>query len=312
MTIYKTPYGLVQLKKYNSIHAELVKMVDTGSDILKETALQSVFSIDPGYDGIDQFNFPMVVGDKVIVDDRYLRNSKGTIINSMEARLLARIAILELEWVESRESFASVIGPISSVYGTWVSSMLTSSFNRGAEDSLVMRIAFSLFCYSNFLPEEQNDELEQGKLNVSLLKMLSRNARIPSDFILDTMERKDEHGRTLVQALTGTKSAHKSIKLDILCDWLNDVMGTPIQEFSSSTISQITANGAWAGANARPLANIALYHPPVIAAMLEQASSYNVIEKRSRIAMAANAVKRETDVAHISEFVRRKYNGDLK
>lgn len=312
MTIYKTPYGLVQLKKYNSIHAELVKMVDTNSDILKETALQSVFSIDPGYDGIDQFNFPMIAGDCVIIDDRYLRNSKGIIINSMEARLLTRIAILELEWVESRESFASIIGPISSVYGTWVSSMLTSSFNRGAEDGLVMRVAFSLFCYSNFLPEEQKEELEQGKLNVSLLKMLSRNARIPSDFILDTMERKDEQGRTLVQVLASRTVNQPSVKLDKLCNWLNDVMGTPIQEFSSATVSQVTANGAWAGANARPLANIALYHPPVIAAMLEHAGAYSVIEKRSRIAMAANAVKRETDTDHISDFVRRKYNGDLK
>lgn len=310
MTIYSTPYGKSQQSKYTQIRADLKKMIDTKSSILKPTALINVFSIDPGYTGIDQFNFPMVIDGIAIIDDRYLRNSKGQIINSMEARLLMRLAMVELEWIESRESFSSVIGPLCSVYGAWVSSMITSSFNRSTEDSLLMRVAFMVYAYSNYLPIEQHDDLVEGKLNTQLLKMISRNARIPSDFIVDVLERKDESGRYLTQVIAGNRLDTE--RLDGICSWLNSVMATPITDFAAVTISQVTANGAWAGANARPLANIALYHLPVLAAMLEHASSYSVIEKRSRIAMAAISVKRETNVTHISDFVRRTYNGDLK
>jgi len=268
---------------------------------------------------IPVFNHPFIYANNnntpmIIVDNRANFNTiNSRIKNPIEYNFNILRAYLEYFWVTSNQSFMAVSEFTIDVFATWTSSTLSRFYNLSVVQATQLKVVMAVYYNSFFMCNvESYDGVSYA------LKTLPSLLRVPKQVIADLIDLSEANEFSLnrfvstpVNSDQTSQYAGKGDKVyaptRLIC--LNEFIGCNIINVGDDSSSRKSINvllnslmnGGFSGANNTELVAICLEHPPMLLAMIKRCLEDN-FQKKFKIGMAVDCVKRNYDIATFNKF----------
>lgn len=289
-----TPYFRAYRERIEDNTDELKKLKAATSSLLVPSPNKNVFFIDNTETKMSQWLYPITINESAFLDIRPYVNSRNEINNFDMVHALTNQALLELEWQQELSRFVTIEGNVSSLFGSWLTQLLAQRYGMTARDSFLFQIGFTAYYLSIFSTQSDIENYWN-----SVRRRLDRYTLIPRDIVDEFEELTDQDGKSFLDIL---KETSREDRLEKLCSFLNEIIGTPLNHFSPKLLSEMVSF-SWIGPSAAVNCIISLYHPVPFIEMLSRAVENSYYNNKTNIGKTVK-VNKKASIDEVSKFVK--------
>lgn len=258
----------------------------------------SIIEVIKDAETVRAFYHPINIDRVSYIDTRPYRHKTGDIRSALDVSFLYTRCGIDQLWAYKKEAILPYEKFIIDAFSTWVANNIARRTNSSLEMATAFRIVAAVYYLNKFVDihfktdDERRDYLLQKlpsllRLPNSLIEdilMAHENIFIPlftTDYVQET-DVVSKNGITLAKALASV--SENTIKLDY------------------GVLVQALCGGAYIGANATDVAEIAIEYPPAFIAILSVVSNRNT-QQQTGIGKAVISVKRNYDLVAFEKFI---------
>lgn len=274
--IKKIQYGVKEFAIKNSLHAHRLDVAVQG-----EFTPFFVVGSNADEDGIPLFPHPILVsntsqGNLLASDLRFfvrkdtpIDNVESSIRNLTEYNFARSRTILNLLWVNHGVSrVKNTLQFASGVYSSWLSEVISKTYNLDFKDKTVVAIIAHFFYQSLFHEKSVFDKEEKETMAMNT----TRTTTAPANLVLEVFDK--------IQGMSD---------INDFCTAVTDIVeNVRLKNFNPAILLTLVKN-SWYGTNAKEVIAVALEHPPTWAAVVYTALTERTY-KASTITRIAEAV----------------------
>lgn len=312
MDIMSTKVGRVQRGRNEKVGREAAKYLAAKSDFIIETDVEGIYRLHPSATDIPAFPLPVKIGtdskdrQQYVIDGREFCRADGAVIKRQGYEQLLILAALTRLWEDDRDAFMNMAGYVSSVFGSWVSRILNTSFNLQLGEDEIARTTFIAYMTSLF----DSKEYFVGPIGSNrMVKLMSKQAKAGrEDYIREIMSRETPSELNLFDILANNYNGVDSDvgRFDRTLGWFLNVIDSELSISGvGDVISRVTSH-SWAGSNPALYATLALEYPPALMAMIHDVQAYTYLERTKVGAAVKEASRRRVSVDEVPRWIKMK------